>query len=311
MSEIPAPPAARKHRAGRIWAVLWRTGVKYVDTDGEQHAASFAYYALFSLLPLLVLLITLGTRFLGDREQATKEIFDLVSNFIVVDLGTSDQVRATVRSFMHSRLGSGLISFVILTWCSMRFSHSLVRAVNKAWGTHEYSWWRLPLKNLVMVSVVASALLIGLLVPAILNGFEKYYSMHRDLFSFDYGLGGWVVKTARSLLPPLLLVYSLALFYKLAPQRKTTFREVWIEALLVTAALGGLQKLFVFYASRVSDFNVLYGTFGSVVALLLWIYLTGTVIIIGGCASAARSEIARGISESRDENSIARAGGES
>ncbi len=280
-----------------MWAVIWRSGVKFVETDGEHHAAAFAYYALFALLPLLVLLITFGTRFLGDRMQATNAIFDLVSQYIVVDLGSPEQVRATVESFMHSRLGSGLVSFAILTWCALKFFQSLVRATNRAWGTHEYSWWRLPLKNLLMVAVLASALLIGLVAPTVLNSVEKYYVSHRDAFSFDFGLGGWAVRTARSLLPPLLLFYSLALFYKFAPRRKTTFREVWIEALLVTAALGGLQKLFEFYAGRVTNFNVLYGTFGSVVALLLWIYLTGTVIIAGGCACAARAEISGGLAD--------------
>lgn len=290
---------------GRLWAVIWRTGVKYVETDGEQHAASFAYYALFSLLPLLVLLIAIGTQFLGDRGQATNAIFDLMSQYVVVDLGSPEQVRATVQGFMQSRLGSGLISFGILTWCSLRFFHSLVRAVNSAWGTHEYSWWRLPLKNLLMVTVLASALLIGLVAPAILNGFEKYYSSHREVFSFDFGLGGWMVHMGRLLLPPLLLFYSLVLFYKFAPRRRTTFREVWIEALLVTAALGGLQKLFVFYAGRVANFNVLYGTFGSVVALLLWIYLSGSIIILGGCISAARYEIDMSLAD-QSESGIAR-----
>ena len=170
---------------GRVWATVWRTGVKYVETDGEQYAASFAYYALFSLLPLLVLLITAGTRFLGNREQATTQIFELLSQYIV-DLGSAETVRATVQSFMQSRLGSGLISFAILTWCSLRFFHSLVRAVNNAWGTHELSWWRLPLKNLLMVTVLASALLIGLIAPAILNGLEKYYLSHPAVFSFDF-----------------------------------------------------------------------------------------------------------------------------
>jgi YihY family inner membrane protein len=297
MSETPTPPVVKKHRLGRFWAVGWRAGVKYLETDGEQYAASFAYYALFSLLPLLVLLIAVGTQFLGDRAQATNKIFDLISPYMAVDLGSQDPVRATVEGFMHTRLGSGLISLGIVTWCSLRFFHSLVRAVNSAWGTHEYSWWRLPLKNLLMVSVLASALLIGLVAPAILNGFEKYYSAHPDLSSFDFGLGGWMVRAGRFLLPPLLLFYSLALFYKFAPQRRTTFREVWLEALLVTAALGGLQKLFIFYAGRVTNFNVLYGTFGSVVALLLWIYLTGTVIIAGGCLCAARAEVAQGISD--------------
>ena len=148
-----------------------------------------------------------------------------------------------------------------------------------------------------MVTVLASALLIGLVAPAILNGFEQYYSAHRETFAFDFGLGGWVVRTARGLLPPLLLFYSLVLFYKFAPRRRTTFREVWIEALLVTGALGGLQKLFIFYAGRVADFNVVYGAFGSVVALLLWIYLTGTVIIAGGCSCAARAEVSHGIAD--------------
>jgi Ca2+-transporting ATPase len=72
---------------------------------------------------------------------------------------------------------------------------------------------------------------------------------------------------------------------------------VWIEAALVTGALGGLQKLFVFYAGHVTNFNVLYGTFGSVVALLLWIYLTGTVIIAGGCSCAARAEVSQGLAD--------------
>ena len=79
---------------GRFWAVVWRSSVKYVETDGEQYAASFAYYALFSLLPLLVLLITVGTRFLGNREQATGQIFELLSQYIVVDLGSADSVRS-------------------------------------------------------------------------------------------------------------------------------------------------------------------------------------------------------------------------
>lgn len=296
----PFPPPnvpARRLRIGRMWAILWRAMVKYIETDGEQRAASFAYYALFALLPLVVLLITLGSHFLGDWGQATNQVFALMSEYVVVDLGSAEQVRATVEGFMRSRLGSGLVSFVILLWCALRFFQALVQGVNRAWGTHEYSWWRLPLKNLLMTGVLASALLIGLVAPAILNGVEHYYREHREAFSFDQGLGGWMFRLARGLIPPLLLFYSLALFYKYAPRRKTLFREVWMEAVLVTLALGGLQKLFVFYTGRVTNFNVLYGTFGSVVALLVWIYFTGSVIIIGGCLCAARREILGGLGD--------------
>jgi YihY family inner membrane protein len=286
-----------RQRIGRVWATIWRAGVKYTETDGEQRAASFAYYALFALLPLTVLLITIGTRFLGDQAKATDVVFQLMSEYLTVDLGTREHVQLTVKSFMASRLGSGIVSFIIVLWCSLRFFQSLVTGVNKAWGTKEYDWWRLPLMNLLMVSVMASALLLGIIAPTVINGIDRYYKDHQSMFSFDQGLGAQALNLVRWLLPPLLLFYALSLFYKFAPRRKTTFREVWIEAIAVTLILGGLQKLFLVYAGRVAEFNVVYGTFGSVVALLMWIYFTGATIILGGCFCAARAEITGGLDD--------------
>jgi len=302
----PIPPTISKRRRfiGRIWATLWRSCVKYTETDGEQRAASFAYYALFSLLPLTVLLITVGTRFLGNQKEATDAVFNMMSQYIAVDLGAQDQVRGTLGGFMKSRLGSGVISFVVVLWCSLRFFQSLVRGVNRAWGTHEYSWWRLPLKNLLMVAILASALLIGLLAPVIIRTVEHYYHETARAFPFDFGLGDWLLSIARWLLPSILLFYALLLFYKLSPQRSTTVKEVWFESLLATLALGGLQKLFVLYTGRIAEFNVIYGTFGSVVALLMWIYLSGTVIIFGGCLCAARSEIRRNLADQSEPETV-------
>src|SRR5687767_15557015 len=117
MAVLTPGKLARRKRIGRIWATIWRGVIKYDETDGEQRAASFAYYALFSLLPLTVLLISLGSRFIGDRTQAANEVFRLMSEYVAVDLGSSEQVRVTVESFMQSRLGSGLISALIVWWC--------------------------------------------------------------------------------------------------------------------------------------------------------------------------------------------------
>lgn len=297
MSDTRENKLTNRQRLGRVWATIWRAGVKYTETDGEQRAASFAYYALFALLPLTVLLITISSRLLNDQARATQIVFELMANYITVDLGTRDSVQTTVQSFMNSRLGSGLVSFGIVLWCSLRFFQSLVTGVNKAWGTKEYDWWRLPLMNLLMTAVLASALLIGIITPTVINGLEQYYLDHRSFFGFDQGLGSQALNLARWLLPPLLLFYALTLFYKFAPRRRTTFREVWLEAFAVTIILGGLQKLFLIYAGRVAEFNVVYGTFGSVVALLMWIYLTGSTIILGGCFCAARREIRGGLDD--------------
>jgi Ca2+-transporting ATPase len=67
-----------------------------------------------------------------------------------------------------------------------------------------------------------------------------------------------------------------------------------MEALVITLALRGLQELFVDYTQRFADFNALYGTFSSVVALMLWVYLSGSLIIFGGCICSARAEVTEG-----------------
>ena len=80
------------------------------------------------------------------------------------------------------------------------------------------------------------------------------------------------------------------MFYKLAPRRRTTFREVWVGALLVALLLRVLQTLFILYAKNIAHFNAVYGAFGSVIAVLMWVYLSGSVIILGGCFCAATAE---------------------
>src|SRR4051812_14561834 len=67
------------------WGVCWRAIVKYTETDGEQRAASFAYYAFFSIFPLLLLLVSIGAMFLDDEEKAVQAIMNTVGNYLPVE----------------------------------------------------------------------------------------------------------------------------------------------------------------------------------------------------------------------------------
>jgi len=275
----------------RVWAVTWRALIKYDETDGEQRAASFAYYAFFALFPLMVLLIVIGTRFLGSEELAAAKITGQVQQYMPVDSDSSANVVRTINGVLKSRNSAGIIAFAVLAWSALRFFQSLVRGVNRAWGTKEYQWWRLPIQNLIMVAILASALLIGYIAPTVLDQVEYYYWKH----SWEFGLSfSWlkpIFSFLRILMPPLVLFYGFSMFYKFAPRRRTTFREIWVAALFATVGLDLLQRLFVLYTTSIANFNALYGTFGSVIALLMWIYLSGSIIILGGCIAAAQYEI--------------------
>ena len=84
---------------------------------------------------------------------------------------------------------------------------------------------------------------------------------------------------------------GLSLFYRLAPRRPTRFATVWAAALCATVFLRTGERLFVIYLKDFAGLNALYGAFGGIMALLLWIYLSGCVFIFGACLCAAQAEM--------------------
>lgn len=277
--------------ARRVGAIAWRAVQKFDETDGEQRAASFAYYAFFSMFPLILLLITIGTSFLGPKADASSKIIAYVSTQIPLEEQDMKAVISTINGVVQSRKSAGFIAIGVLFWTSLRFFQALVRGVNRAWGTKEYSWWRLPIKNLGMLGILTSVLFVGIIAPMVLKQIEDFYWFHSRQIGLDFSVLGYVFEFAKLLIPVVVLFTGMSLFFKYAPRRPTRFIEVWSAALFVTVSLELLQRLFVLYTRNIGNFNALYGTFGSVVALLLWIYLSGSIIILGGCISAARYEI--------------------
>jgi Ca2+-transporting ATPase len=279
----PGAVSSNRNPRNRALRTLWLTLVKYSAIDGGQRAASFAYYAFFALFPLLLLLVAIGSTFF-DPARVGDAVIDAVSKYVLVAEDKHDMVRQTIRGVIKARRGVGSFAVLGLVWSSTRFFQSLVSGVNRAWGTHEYSWWRLPIQNLIMVGVLASALLVGLAVPPTLNWVQAHFTIARSITLIGF-------TAIRLLLPSAVLFYGITLFYKLAPRRRTSFKEIWLGSLMATVLLQVLQSLFLLYARNVANFNKVYGAFGSVIAVLMWVYLSGSVIILGGCFCAAKAEV--------------------
>ena len=271
-------PARRGPRGG-AWRVARRTASIFLEIDGEQRAASFAFYAFFSLFPLLLLIVSVGSLFV-EPDAVESVITRHLAAFLPLEETDRAGVFETVRGVFDARRGLGLIALGGLAWAATHFFHALVRAVNRAWHTRELDWWKVPIKNLSMLMLVGLGLVFGIVVPAVLAGVERFVRETPLYFP-------WVLDLLRLLLPGLLVFYMLAMLYMVSPRRRTVFREVWLPALLVTLALKGLQQLLLVYAYQVWHVNVIYGAVGVLVLLLLWVYLCGVVIIGGGCLCAA------------------------
>jgi YihY family inner membrane protein len=256
---------------------------RYGAINGEQCAAAFAYYAFFSLFPLILLLVAVGTFFVRDRQEAAVQVVHQVEQYFPLQSSDKALLTTTIDGVITHGLGAGILGLLALVWSSLRFFQALVIGVNRAWGYKDHGWWRLPLKNLMMIGILISALLLGLVAPLIFNHIRK-------LFLLDLS---FVVDLVSAILPAAILFYGLAMFYKFAPRKPAKFGQIWLAALLVTLFLKFGQNLFGLYLATFANFNAVYGVFGTIMALLFWIYFSGVVLLMGGCISATSREAAQ------------------
>ena len=271
----------------RPWRVTCAAVSLFGEIEGEQRAASFAYYALFSLFPLLALLLTVGSVFVDPVSviSAAEKIFPM-------DDGQRDLVWKMSESLQRARGGVGVASVLVLVWSSLRFFQALVQGVNRAWHRTLLPWWKLPAKNLLMMMVVSSALGLGLVVPAILQailntllGLQAWFGGILPLptpseMTFLYAVGRYILAGG-------LLFYALVALYMLAPGRRIYFRQVWLAALSVAIGLQSGQSLFGNYISKIVNYNAIYGSVGALMLALMWVYVAGAMILLGSCFCAA------------------------
>lgn len=281
----------KKHLLRNIMHAGWRlareTAAIYARIGGGESAASFAYYALFSLVPLVALILTLGSYvFPADS------VIETIRRFVPMGEDQQDLLWSMVRGLEKARGSVSVVSLLILTWASLRFFHSLVLSINHAWGTRRLPWWQMPVKNLAMILAMSGALIIGTVVPAILQGvarvmrvLEEFLESHFPLLNVQRILA--VVDLSRYIGGTVVLFYSFCVLFMLAPRHRTTFRQIWMPALLVSILLQVGQACFVNIVPKLVNYSAIYGAMGSMMFLLLWVYVAGVIIILGGCLCAA------------------------
>ena len=272
--------------AGAVWQSFKTAGDLFNDINGTVWAASFSYYAFFALVPMIVLLVTLATdiaaRYVGEHDAPGLAFRYIVANIPLGGEGR-ELISSTIRGVLQSRGKIGLVALIGLLWSSLGFFQSLVSSVNQAFRQQPLNWWKLPLRSLMMLGVLVSALFLGNVLPIILKTVQGYLTFSRVWVPLLFSVLGYLVSA-------VVLFYGFVLFYKLAPRKAAgiTFKGVWLPALIVTALLQVAQQLFVWYSTRFANFNAVYGAFGGVIALMLWTYLSGVIVVFGGCLCAAR-----------------------
>jgi len=265
------------------WRVLCRAYARWVEADGNEGAAAYAYYLLLSFLPLVILLVTAGSLFV-ERDVATQEVVQWVNQYIPLSSGQEHSAVKAIGGMLAARGQISLAAIPLLLWSALQFLGVLIRTTNRLWHSPTYNWWRLPLKSLALLGITVSAVLIGILLPGMAR-------MFREWLATRLGFPGWMFTMIFQLIPWLVLCYGLIMIYRLAPSRATRFSEVWLGALAATFLIGIGEWLFLLYGNHFTSFNALYGALGGIMAFLMWIYLSSCVCVFGICFCSALAEV--------------------
>ncbi len=269
------------------WKIFCATLGIFNEISGSQRAAAFAYYAFFSIFPFFALLLWLGSWFVEPEQvvAALQEFFPL----------GGPEAKLVWEGVASLQKAHGILSAafsLVFIWASSRFFLSLVHGVGMAWDKKLMPWWQLGLKNLMMVLTVAGGMVLGILAPFVLQvGRNAVMAAESILESRFPGLEIepylHMTDLIRYSMATAVLFYTFAVLFMLAPCRRVYFRQVWFPALLVSVLLQAGQVVFVNYLPSILTYNAIYGALGSVMFLLLWIYVSGVIILGGGCLCAA------------------------
>lgn len=275
-------PNRIEQKIRRAWAILCLAWGKFLRVEGMLWAGSFAFNAFFSLFPVIILTVTIASFFV-DRTWAAAEIIGYVERYVPLSGTMQRSIFDTISGVINARGRASLAAFLLLVWVAIQCFTTLICVTNRAWGATPYNWWHLPVKSMAIFTVMAVVSLLGVGIPVVATTALDWLSPVPEFHSWVYLLGEFF-------LPLLAVFFSLVLLYKFAPRRLTDFAEVWLGALCATLLLRVAANLFVIYLKNFATLNVVYGTFGGIMALLMWIYLSGCIFIFGACLCVAQAE---------------------
>ena len=258
--------------AKRIW-----TRVREHDLFGR--AAQLSYYFLLALFPMLLFLMTL----LGYFAKAGSQLRNALLRYLatVMPYSAVTLVHSTLDEVTRSRSG-GKLSFGLLAalWVASSGMGAISETLNVAYNVKETrTWWKVRLLSIGLT--IALAMLIMTALAIVLYG-----GRIGDAIAASYGYKRAFRIAWKTLELPIALIFVFLTFdmiYHFAPNTRRRHWRWFTPGCIVAVTLWLLISFgFRIYLHFFNSYSVTYGSLGALIVLMLWFYLTGMAILIGG-----------------------------
>ncbi len=254
--------------------------IQNVDVTGL--GAQLAFFFLLSLFPLLIFMVTL-LPYLNLQED---QLFNILRTYAPDEVYSL--IQGTIDEVLSDRNG-GLLSLGILAtiWSASTGVNVLIRSLNKSYGLDETR----PFAIARGISIIFTLLLIALFIIAlVLPVFGEQIGTF--LFSYlGYEAGFLTVWNGiRWTIPPIMIFVVFTLLYWVAPNRKLYIKSVIPGAVFATLGWILVSLGFSLYVSSFANYSATYGSIGGIIVLMMWLYFSGTILMVGGQINAVMQE---------------------
>jgi membrane protein len=257
----------------RFVSPFWTTFEEFGSDNGRLMAAAVAYSLLFSLFPFALALISIAG-FMMSSLEVENQVVTAMGNLIPVARGL---IVHTLEDVIKAREATGVIAVLALIWSALFFFDTLRNSLNSAWGmssSYSYIKGRIINAGLLVLAVIALIAFTWLTTTL--------HYMHEANIQY-----GFLKITRNNLFARLVfmlfsavLAYGVTLFlYRFIPSKRPKWKHIWLGALLATIGFEAVRFAFVWYVKNFGQYNLVYGPLGSVIALLMFIYLTAWVLL--------------------------------
>ena len=253
-----------------IWEVV--LGMRRNDLLGL--AGQLAYFFLLFFFPFLIFLVSLTGLVVANPEAGLKSLFEALTGLLPANAQTLvvDYVDRTLRT---ARPGALVLGILGALWLGQAASISITKGANRSYRLEESRpFWRL--RGACLIITLGFTLLVAVLTLAVFN-VGANVSPVAGLPETSTSLG----RLLRWTMVFVAITLALDLLYYLAPNAKLPFKWITPGGLIATVLLLVSDAAFSYYVANLGNYGQVYGQLGTVIVFMLWLYVTGLMVLLG------------------------------
>jgi membrane protein len=256
------------------FCLLWQALRKFNDDNGFFLSSGISFNILINLIPFIMLLLALVGTYLYNDQEVLNYIRAYFRNVAPeLDPGIMKNLPDVNRIYQIVGI-LGLVSVLWFSTCvfgSLRVALNIVFRVEKSGGILRGIGI-----DLLMIYLAGILLLMSMILSSVVTFLQGYQGQ------IPVATGPTIQWILKYLLPFFLTVGMFFLIYKIIPDKGVHFKSA-LKAALFTGLLWELAKhLFGWYVANLAEYSLLYGSLSTWIVLVLWVYYSATILIVGG-----------------------------